>query len=146
MRKFVIAVSAMAGLIIPMVASAAAKKHVHFTSHVVGASISATQATFKLHDSVFGNGAGVQTVKVNAAGTGGADTETTYYGNGTAKSKGTFKLGAPDANGILPVTGSGHDISGTGKAKGLRSSYTFTGTINSMTSVITVTLKGTYTY
>jgi hypothetical protein len=146
MRKFVIAVSAMAALTIPMVASATARRHVHFTSKVVGAAISATQSTYKLHDSVFGNGAGVQTIKLNATATGGTDTETTYYGNASAKSKGTFKLGAPDANGILTVTGSGRDISGTGKAKGLRSTYTFSGTIDSKTSVIKVTLKGTYTY
>jgi hypothetical protein len=146
MRKLVIAVSAMAGLAIPMVASAAAKKHVHFTAKVVGAQISATQATYKIHDSLFGNGAGVQTVKLNATGTGGTDTETTYYGNATAKSRGTFTLGAPDANGILTVTGSGHDVSGTGRAKGLTSTYTYAGTINSKTLVLTVTLRGTYTY
>jgi hypothetical protein len=146
MRKFVIAVSAMAGLTIPMVALAAAKRHVHFTAKVVGAGISATQSTYKLHDSVFGNGAGVQTIKLNATASGGTDTETTYYGNATAKSKGTFKLGAPDANGILTVTGSGHDVSGTGLAKGLKSTYTYSGTINSKTSVIKVTLKGAYTY
>ncbi len=146
MRKLVIAVSAMAGLTIPMVALAAAKRHVHFTSEVVGASISANQATFKLHDSVFGNGAGVQTVKVSASGAGGTDTETTYYGNGAAKSKGTFTVGTPDANGIAKLTGSGRDVSGTGVAKGLKSTYTYSGTINTKTSVFRVTLKGTYTY
>ena len=146
MRKMVIAVSAMAGLTIPMVASSAAKRHVHFTSNVVGAQISATQSTYKIHDSVFGNGAGVQTIKLNASATGGTDTETTYYGNGSAKSKGTFKLGLPDANGILKVTGSGRDVSGTGVAKGLRSTYTYAGTINSKTLVIKVTLRGTYIY
>jgi hypothetical protein len=146
MRKLVIAVSAIAGLTIPVVASAAAKRHVHFTANVVGAAISTTQSTYKIHDSLFGNGAGVQTVKVNANGTGGTDTETSYYGNGSAKSKGTFTLAATSTSGILKVTGSGRDVSGTGVAKGLRSTYTFTGTINSTTSVIKVTLKGTYTY
>src|SRR5437763_194811 len=98
MRKALIAIAAIAGLTVPVVASAAGKKHIHFTTKVVGAQISATQAAYKAHDSVFGNGAGVQTIKLK--GSGGSDSETTYYGNAAANSKGTFKVGTPDASGV----------------------------------------------
>ena len=143
MRRALIAVIAIAGLSIPVVASAAGKRHIHFTTKVVGAAISANQATYKVHDSHFGDGAGVQTVTVK--GSGGTDSEITYYGNATARSKGTFKIGAPDANGVASLTGSGHDVSGTGNAKGVKSTYTYSGTYNTKTSVIHVTLTGTYT-
>jgi hypothetical protein len=142
MRKALLAIIAVAGLSVPVIASAAGKRHIHFTSKIVGAGISASKAAYRIHDSHFGNGAGVQTITVK--GSGGSDTEITYYGNATARSKGTFKLGTPDANGIAPLTGSGHDIGGTGRATGLRSSYTYSGTFNTKTSVFKVTLTGTY--
>ena len=144
MRRALIAIITIAGLSIPAIASAAGKRHIHFTTKIVGAGISANQATYKVHDSQFGDGAGVQTVKVN--GSGGTDRETTYYGNATATSKGTFTIGTPDASGIAPLTGSGHDVSGTGKAKGLKSNYTYRGTYNTKTGGFEVTLTGTYTY
>jgi hypothetical protein len=144
MRRGLIAMVGIGALSVPVVASAAAKRHVHFTNTVVGAAISGTQSAYKVHDSVFGNGAGVQTVKVS--GSGGTDREITYYGNASARSKGTFKIGKPDANGIAPLSGSGHDISGTGKAQGIRSSYTYSGTYNTKTGMFKVKLTGTYTF
>jgi hypothetical protein len=144
MRKALLAIVAIGALSVPVIASAAGKRHVHFTSKATGAGISAAQSAFKVHDSHFGDGAGVQTVKVSGAG--GSDSEVTYYGNATARSKGTFKIGTPDANGIAKLTGSGHDIGGTGKAKGLKSTYTFSGTYNTKNSVFSVTLTGTYTF
>ena len=144
MRRGLIAIVGIAALSVPVIASAAGKRHVHFTTTVVGAAISGTQSAYKAHDSVFGNGAGVQTIKLSGAG--GTDSEITYYGNASAKSKGTFKIGAPDANGIAPLTGSGHDIGGTGKAKGLKSTYTYTGTYNTKSSIFKVKLTGTYTF
>ena len=144
MRRALLASIAIAGLVVPVMASAAAKRQVHFTSKVVGNGISANQAAYKIHDSHFGNGAGVQTVKMK--GSGGTDTEITYYGNATARSKGTFTVGTPDANGIATLTGSGHDVGGTGRAAGLKSTYTYTGTFNTNTGVFHVTLTGTYTF
>ncbi len=144
MRRGSIALAVIAALSVPVVASAAGRRHVHFTTTIVGAAISGTQSAYKAHDSTFGDGAGVQTVKLSGAG--GTDSEVTYYGNAAAKSKGTFKIGTPDANGIARLTGSGHDISGTGKAKGLKSTYTYTGTYNTKTSVFKVKLTGTYTF
>jgi hypothetical protein len=142
MRRALLAIVAIAGLSIPVIASAAGKKSIHFTSKVVGAQISATQAVFKVHDSHFGDGAGVQKVKLN--GLAGTDSEITYYGNGSARSKGSFKVGTPNPSGVAALTGSGNDVSGTGKAKGLSSKYTYTGTININTGQFQVTLTGTY--
>src|ERR1700712_5003195 len=144
MRKGLIAILGIAALSVPVVASAAAKRHVHFTSTTIGAAISGTESTFKLHDSVFGKGAGVQTIKLS--GGGGTDSEITYYGNASAKSRGSFKVGTPDTNGIAPLTGAGHAVSGTGKAKGLKSTYTYTGTYNTKSTVFKVNLTGTYTF
>ena len=143
MRRALLAIIAIAGLSIPVIASAAVKQRIHFSSKAVGGAISANQAAYKIHDSHFGDGAGVQTVKVK--GSGGTDTETTYYGNATATSKGTFTIGTPDANGIASLTGSGHDIGGTGKAKGLKSTYKYSGTYNTKTGMFTVALIGIYT-
>ncbi|HEY2319510.1 MAG TPA: hypothetical protein VGH67_14490 [Solirubrobacteraceae bacterium] len=144
MRRALLAITAIAALSVPVIASAAGKRHVHFTSKAVGAGISANHSAYQVHDSHFGNGAGVQTVKVK--GSGGTDTEISYYGNATTRSKGTFTLGTPDANGIATLTGSGHDVSGTGKAAGLKSTYTYTGTFNTKTGIFNVTLTGTYTF
>ena len=144
MRKRLVAMVGIAALSVPVIASAAAKRHVHFTTTIAGSAVNATQSAYKAHDSVFGSGAGVQTVKLSGAG--GTDSEITYYGNASAKSTGTFKIGTPDTNGIAPLTGTGHDVSGTGKAKGLKSTYTYTGTYNTKTTVFKVKLTGTYTY
>jgi hypothetical protein len=122
-------------------ADAVKAKQFHFTETLTGAQISATVAVFKIHDSRVGDGAGVQVVKLN--GLSGTDTDTTYYAVGSAKSHGSFKLGAPDANGISVLTGEGRDTGGTGKLKGFKSVYTYTGTFNLKTLVFTATLKGT---
>jgi hypothetical protein len=144
MRRALIAIIMIVGLSIPVIASAAGKRHIHFTTKIVGAGIPMNEGVYKVHDSQFGDGAGVQTVKMN--GSGGTDRETTYYGNATARSMGTFTIGTPDANGIARLTGSGHDVSGTGKAKGLKSTYTYIGTYNTKTGGFEATLTGTYTY
>ena len=122
-------------------AGAAKKKSFHFSDTITGAQISATQAVFKVHDSRLGNGAGVQTVTFS--GSAGTDKEITYYGNASAISKGSFTLGAPDANGISTVTGKGQDVGGTGKLKGFKSTYTYSGTFNTKTLIYSVVLKGT---
>ena len=143
-KRFVLFV--VVGVVVPATVAAAAAgaaktKTFHFTETITGAQISATQAVFKIHDSRVGNGAGVQVVKLS--GLNGSDTETTYYGSASAKSHGAFKLGTPNATGISTLTGQGHDTGGTGKLKGFKSSYTYTGTFNVKTLVFKTVLKGT---
>src|SRR5436190_9561576 len=121
------AIAAAAVLAVVPLSAAKSKRTIKFTNTAQGASLSATKAAFADHDSVFGNGAGVQVVKLNSDGSSGSDTTTVYYGSGTATSKDTFTIGQPDAKGVAPLTGKGNDVKGTGRFKGLRSSYTFTG-------------------
>ncbi len=144
MRKLIVSTAGAAILAATVFAGAAGArktKTFHFTETLTGAQISATEAVFKLHDSRVGNGAGVQTVKLN--GLAGTDTEIVYYGNASAKSHGSFKIGAPDATGVAKLTGQGQDTGGTGKLKGFRSKYTYTGTFNLKTLVFNATLTGT---
>ncbi len=121
-------------------AGAARTKTFHFTDTITGAQISATEAVFKIHDSRVGDGAGLQIVTLN--GLAGTDMDTTYYRNASAKSHGSFLIGAPDANGIAKLTGKGQDTSGTGKLKGFTSKYTYTGTFNTKTLVFQVVIRG----
>jgi hypothetical protein len=144
MRRSFFAVSLTVALALAVAGPAVAKRRVRFTDSAVGAQISATQAVFKVRDSVFGVGAGIQTVKLN--GSRGTDTTTTFYGNASATSKDSFTIGAANANGVAKITGSGRDVTGTGRARGLESTYTFTGTFNLKTLVYRVTLKGIYTF
>jgi hypothetical protein len=142
-RKRLTVTAGAIGLAAVLAATAGAAKAptFHFTDTVTGAQISATQAVFKVHDSRLGDGAGVQTVKLN--GLAGTDREITYYGNGSATSTGSFKLSAPDANGMSTVTGQGHDTGGTGKLKGFKSTYKYAGAFNTKTLLYSITLKGT---
>ena len=146
MRKAMIAVLAVAvaSLAVAVGVSGAAGKKVHFTEHIVGNGIGGTKAAFAIHDSFFGNGAGTQVIK--STSTGGADRELAYYGDAALVSKGTFSLGVPDANGIAKLTGKGRDVSGTGRAKGVTSTYTYSGTFNTKSGVFAVTIKGTYKF
>ncbi len=143
-RNLVAGAVAAATLVLAVLAGgagAAKTKTFHFTETITGAQISATQAVFKIHDSRIGDGAGVQTVTVN--GLAGTDNEVTYYGNASAKSHGTFQLGAPNPQGISTLSGQGRDTAGTGKLKGFKSTYTYTGTFNTKTLTFTAVLKGT---
>jgi len=119
---------------VPVTAAAANRRSFHFKEGLSGAQISATEAVFKIHDSRVGNGAGVQTVKLN--GLSGSDKEIIYYKNATAMSHGTFTLSAPDASGISKLTGKGTDTNGTGKLKGFTSTYTYSGTFNINTCLL----------
>ena len=135
-----------AAVALPSALAAPAKRHthIHFTDTIVGAGIGATQSVFSIHDSIQGNGAGTQTV--TPSGSGGSDTEIVYYGDATASSRGTFTVGTPSANGIAPLSGSGHDVSGTGKLRHLSSSYTYTGTLNTKTGAFRIILSGTESF
>jgi hypothetical protein len=140
-----LAASAAAALAMPALAAGPTHLNVPFTSTLVGASISPTETVYKVHDSVMGNGAAVQKLtQVTAAG--GKDTTIVYYGKATATARDTFTFGQPDANGIIPITGRGHDVSGTGKLRHITSTYTFTGTYDPKTSRVVAKLKGKESY
>jgi hypothetical protein len=141
MRKLVPLIMLLA---LALVATAGAKgtRSVKLSITATGASISDTQGAMSLHDARFGDGAAVQTIKVTS--TGGTDTTVAYFKGGSLTSTDTFTIGQADANGNAPLTGSGHDVKGTGKLKGITSTYTFSGTYNLNTTRFTVKLTGSY--
>lgn len=144
-RRTVIALTAAAlaaAAAIPALAASGAKhKTVHFTETLVGAGINKTQSVYKVHDSVQGNGAAVQTV-TSSNSKGGTSTVVSYYRHGSTTGTADFKFGTPQ-NGVLPLTGSGRTTGGTGSDKGVHSTYTFKGTYDSKTSIVHVTVTGT---
>ena len=132
------------------VAAAAQKRNartVGWTQTGVGSSISQNGSMLlvaAVKNSLDGDGAVVSTVTLN--GNGGTDAATRYQANGVQKFKETFTLGAADANGVLPYTGSGTCTGpGTGVHKQEKCSYTFTGTLNSNTNVLSFNITGTTT-
>jgi hypothetical protein len=148
-RALVAGAAAACAVAIAIPATAArptpAHRNVHFTDTVVGAAISAKEAVLKVHDSVAGDGAGVQRI-TSLTPSGGTDVTTIYYRGATAVAHDTFTLSAPDANGIITVTGKGKDVSGTGRFRHLRSTYTFTGTFDSKTMISHTKVTGIESY
>ena len=107
---------------LPMSADAAAKKKhktVHFTAVGDGSRLDTTTATYEIQATPGGAGAAVQKV-TSLTSTAGTDTTYAYYTNGSTVGKDTFTLSAPDANGIVHISGSGHFTSGTGIYKGIK--------------------------
>lgn len=121
------------------------KRAVAFTQTGTGAVISQNGSTIlvaAVKNSLDGDGATVATLTLN--GTSGTDTATRYQANGVGKFEETFTLGAPDANGLVPVTGSGKCVNGgTGVHKNEKCSYTYTGTQNPTTNTVSFNITGT---
>ena len=126
-------------------AAAAASTAGHFTRSFLGASVKTGESVYDVRGPGGYRGAAVQIVKVNASGTAGTDTATSYDASGTIVSKDQFTLSKPDANGIVTITGTGHFVSGTGIYKHIKGKYKFTGTDNAKTGVIMVKVTGTET-
>src|SRR4051794_33285662 len=114
MRKFILGAT---GLLVMAVAvgipgaSAATKKH-PLSQDFLGAQISASGlkgvTAYQVKDATYGVGAGLQhnVVTGTTFPLSGSDTSIVFFAKGTEKTKDTFKLAAPDANGISAVTGS----------------------------------------
>ena len=129
-------------------ASAATKKEKQWTQTGIGASITKEDGSMLLvasvDNSLDGDGAAVAKVTLN--GSNGTDTATRYTANGVLKGEEEFTLGAPDANGMIPISGSGKCVQGgTGVHKGEKCRYTFTATLNPNTNVVNFNITGTTT-
>jgi hypothetical protein len=88
------------------------------------------------------------TTKSTLAGTTVTTTGTMYHADGAGTFKETATLGAPDANGVIAMTGTGTCTGhGTGKHKNEKCKYTITGTTHAEGSVyvFTAEISGTYT-
>jgi hypothetical protein len=94
-----------------------------------------------VRDSLDGDGAFVGTTN------GVSETNIFYMANGVHQvtEPTSFTPGAPDANGMIPYTGSGKCTGGTGVHKHEKCSYTYTGTLNPKTSVFSYKGTGTTT-
>ncbi len=66
-----------------------------------------------------------------------------FDGKGTILSADKFKVGKPNAKGIVAITGTGHSLSGTGVYKHVKETYSFKGTYNTKTLQYKFTLSGT---
>jgi hypothetical protein len=151
-RAMIVALGALAlGVVTGLPGASAAGTKKAFTQTLVGGQIAGsgvkTVNAYQVKDSVNGDGAAVQrnTVTGTTFPLPGTDTVDAYFTNGRQTTKDTYALGQPDANGIVAITGSGKCTSGTGVHKGEKCSYTFTGTLDSKTSIVHVTVNGTYT-
>ncbi|MDQ6855310.1 MAG: hypothetical protein M3046_16760 [Actinomycetota bacterium] len=129
----------------------AAQKHksrtVTFTETDTGAQISQngsmSVSVTAFTNSLDGDGAAETTATLN--GDSGTDTTIAYMANGVGRYKDTFTLGAPDASGMIPMTGSGKCAGGTGVHKHEKCSFTFTGTDDPQTTVYHLDITGTST-
>jgi hypothetical protein len=129
-------------------ASAAPKKEKQWTQTGTGASITQADGSMlivaSIENSLDGDGATVAKVTLN--GSNGTNTATRYTANGVGKFEEQFTLGAPDASGMIPYTGSGKCVQGgTGVHKGEKCKYTYTGTLNPATNVVAFNITGTTT-
>ena len=137
--------SAAAGTNHPDARAGQKDKQCSFTQTGTGAHISQDGSTsvyvYAIKNSVDGEGATVSTLDTNA----GTIDSTRYTAGGVLTGKETFTLGAPDASGMVPVSGSGKCTGGKSAFKNNKCSYTFTGTLNPQTTVVTFQITGTFT-
>lgn len=100
---------------------------------------------YEVKSSLDGTGAGIQrtTVSGTTFPLNGSDKVTAYYANGVDRSTDKFTLATPDANGNSAITGTGKCLGGTRVHQHEKCTYTFSGTYNTKTLAINVTLHGT---
>ena len=129
-------------------ASAAAKSEKEWTQTGLGSVITQSDGSMvsvaSVQNSLDKDGAVVAKITLN--GNAGTNTATRYDTNGIGKYEEEFALGTPDANGMIPITGSGKCVQGgTGVHKGEKCDYTYTATLNPNTNVVNFNITGTTT-
>jgi hypothetical protein len=75
----------------------------------------------------------------------GSDSTISFFRDGDRTTRDTFTLGAPDVNGVGPISGKGICTNGTHFHKFETCTYTFKGTFNVFTRVTSITMTGTDT-
>ena len=150
LRVAAISAVATAGLVMTAAsgASAAAKSEKEWTQTGTGSVITQSDGSMvsvaSVQNSLDKDGAVVAKITLN--GNAGTNTATRYDTNGIGKFEEEFTLGAPDASGMIPITGSGKCVQGgTGVHKSEKCKYTYTGTLNSNTNVVNFNITGTTT-
>jgi hypothetical protein len=122
---------------------AMASTTVHVKSTLIGAAVSATENVYDVRGPT--RGAAIQFVKENKKATGGTFTGTSYFGNGTQASVGTYTNSLPNTKGIITLKATGRFVRGTGIYKNVRGRFTGLGTLNTKTNGIRIQIKGTET-
>jgi hypothetical protein len=123
-------------------------REVEWTQTGIGAVITqedgSTLFVAAVENSIDGPGAAVAEVTLD--GTSATQTATRYTANGVAVGDEELTFGAPAADGTIPINGSGECVKGgTRVYKNVKCSYTFTGTLDPTTNVVTFEISGTNT-
>ena len=103
--------------------------------------------TYRIKASPFGEGTTIRdaTLTGTAFPASGKDTAISYYKDGRLVANETFTLGAPNVDGVGPISGTGTCSGGTFKHQGETCTYTIKGTYDLVTGVTFTKLTGTYT-
>jgi len=124
----------------------ASKQEKEWTQTGIGANIAQDDGSMLLVASVENSidGPGATVSEITLDGNTGTGIATRYTANGVVKGEEEFTLGAPDADGMIPVDGSGECVKGGTRAyKRAECTYTFTGTLDPTTNVVTFDITGT---
>ena len=76
--------------------------------------------------------------------TTGAVTDVEYFAEGSVTITSTVHHGSGGSAGTVPITGTGTCSNGRGVFAGVKCTYSFTGTINTTSGLVTVQITGTY--
>jgi hypothetical protein len=145
MRRIVIGLMVIGLGAVPLTAVAAGQKSRHFTDHLLGALVqtrgSSSTYVYEVSSKQFGQGAGVLVGK-STSSTAGTSRGVIYFASGSVRSVTTYRI-APEPNGVLRVTSTGHDTGLSGVFKGLHGSVHATGSQDPNTHIVTLTATGT---
>jgi len=153
LRLTAIAAVAAAGLVMTTATGVTAdrrrgesKQEKEWTQTGIGANITQDDGSILLVASVENSidGPGATVSEITLEGNTGTGSATRYTANGVVKGEEEFTLGAPDADGLIPFNGSGDCVKGGTRAyRGVKCTYTFTGTLDPTTNVVTFEITGT---
>ena len=96
---------------------------------------------YEVSSKQFGQGAGVLVSK-STSSTTGTSRGVIYFASGSVRSVTTYRI-APEPNGLLRVTSTGHDTGLSGVFKGLNGSVHATGSQDPKTHIVTLIATGT---
>jgi hypothetical protein len=153
LRLTAIAAVAAAGLVMTSATGVTAdsrwgesKQEKKWTQTGIGANVTQDDGSILLVASVENSidGPGATVSEITLDGNTGTGTATRYTANGVAKGEEEFTLGTPDADGTIPFNGTGKCVSGGTRAfKNAKCTYTFSGTLDPTTNVVTFDITGT---
>jgi hypothetical protein len=156
MRTTKLAVIAVLGAVgtaaLPATAGAAkAVNKAPFTELLVGARLSTTgpryEDVYRVKESPDGGGAAIQdaVLKGSSYPVAATDRLIAFFRNGAQTTSDTFTYGPPSVDGIGAISGDGTCIFGSGAHLKQTCTFTIKGNYNLNTSVVNLTLSGTYT-